>query len=57
MEAGLFLIPIWCLFQIDMKITQQALKEAFSRVSLAVVAIFGHGRLLFNAVALDANYI
>lgn len=58
MEAGPFLIPIWCSFQVGMKTTQQAVKESSSRVSLAVSALFKHRRLLpFNVVALAANYI
>lgn len=58
MEAGPFLISIWCSFQVGMKTTQQAIKEASSRVSFAVVALFGHRRLLlFNVIALAANHI
>lgn len=58
MEAGPFLIPSWYSYQVGMKTTQQAVKEASSRVSLAVAALFRHGRLLlFSVVALAANYI
>jgi len=57
MEAGPFLIPIWYSFQAGMKTAQQAVKEASSRVRIAVAALFGYARLLlFNVVSFAANY-